>query len=172
MLSRTIRHSRLASSGPIERSAIYEFLMLLPIPGEQLPLLKRGKCAQASCFPNARSQQHLGVPLRVHVLQRGMALCPYRTRPRTPEARRAFMASRRPSRKATTRAVSPTSLRAPMSAPAALGNADYPRADIPGRHVPRRAPKVVANAPVRTRLVRQVERHDSLRCHHSSSIVH
>ena len=36
MLSRTIRHSRLASSGPIERSAIYEFLMLLPIPGEQL----------------------------------------------------------------------------------------------------------------------------------------
>ena len=36
MMSRTIRHSRLASSGRIDRSAIYGFFMLLPIPGEQL----------------------------------------------------------------------------------------------------------------------------------------
>ena len=37
MMSRTIRHSRLASSGRTDRSAIYGFFMLLPIPGEQLP---------------------------------------------------------------------------------------------------------------------------------------
>ena len=36
MMSRTIRHSRLASSGRIDRSTIYGFFMLLPIPGEQL----------------------------------------------------------------------------------------------------------------------------------------
>ena len=37
MMSRTIRHSRLASSGRIDRSAIYGFFIRLPIPGEQLP---------------------------------------------------------------------------------------------------------------------------------------
>ena len=36
MMSRTIRHSRFASSGRIDRSAIYGFFRLMQTPGEQL----------------------------------------------------------------------------------------------------------------------------------------
>ena len=39
MMSRTIRHSRFASSGRIDRFAIYGFFRLMQTPGEQLQLI-------------------------------------------------------------------------------------------------------------------------------------
>jgi hypothetical protein len=41
-MSRTTRHSRFASSGRIDRFAIYGFFRLMQTPGEQLPLLIHG----------------------------------------------------------------------------------------------------------------------------------
>ena len=44
-------HSRLASSGRIDRSAIYGFFMRLPIPGEQLRVGIRASCCHSVAIP-------------------------------------------------------------------------------------------------------------------------
>ena len=60
MMSRTTRHSRFASSGRIDRFAIYGFFRLMQTPGEQLP--SKNATATRTSPPPMRSSNPFPMP--------------------------------------------------------------------------------------------------------------
>ena len=60
MMSRTIRHSRFASSGRIDRFAIYGFFRLMQTPGEQLPVVSVADTADRHLFVEVQLTNRIG----------------------------------------------------------------------------------------------------------------